>query len=64
VATGLWIVSGFVNHSLLVNAGGVPTPVIDLVVPRGMDFRLTSGESGSARSRRSPAFCWRSSSQA
>jgi hypothetical protein len=43
VATGLWIVSGFINHSLLVNAGRVPSPVIDLVVPRAMNFRVNSG---------------------
>ena len=43
VASVLWIVSGFVNHSLLVNARGVPSPVIDLVVPRAMSFRVNSG---------------------
>jgi hypothetical protein len=43
VAAGLWIVSGFVNHFLLVNVGRVSTSVIRLVVPSAMDFRQSSG---------------------
>jgi hypothetical protein len=43
VATGLWVASGFVNHFLLVNVRRVPTELVNLVAPRAMDFRLTSG---------------------
>jgi hypothetical protein len=46
VATGLWVVSGFVNHQLLVNLDQASTPVIQLVAPSAMSFRRTIGGSG------------------
>jgi hypothetical protein len=42
VATGLWIASGFINRFLFRNVAGEPNQVINLLVPRALDFRLSA----------------------